>query len=132
MGRVNHSKGKQVLCLLRTPKSTCTLRNTVLSVIIGASPAHIDLDKRPTLRGNYMYLCMYLARVVRLSAQCSREHTYSINNTCTILNRTPIAAHADTGHDTSTTTKKRLEKPGQLLAQGFKLACCVDRVGVQA
>ena len=30
----------------------------------------------------------------------------------------------------STATKKRLEKLGQLLAQRFKLACCVDRVGV--
>ena len=30
----------------------------------------------------------------------------------------------------STATKKLLEKLGQLLAQRFKLACCVDRVGV--
>ena len=30
----------------------------------------------------------------------------------------------------STATRKRLEKLGQLLAQRFKLACCVDRVSV--
>ena len=28
--------------------------------------------------------------------------------------------------------KREIDNPGQLLAQGFKLACCVDRVGVQA
>ena len=30
----------------------------------------------------------------------------------------------------SIATKKQLKKPGQLLAQRFKLACCVNRVGV--
>ena len=29
-------------------------------------------------------------------------------------------------------TKNEIDKPGQLLAQVFKLACCVDRFGVQA
>ena len=37
-------------------------------------------------------------------------------------------------NDEKAATKKenQIDKPGQLLAQGFKLACCVDRVDVQA
>ena len=32
----------------------------------------------------------------------------------------------------ATKNENQIDKPGQLLAQGFKLACSVDRVGVQA
>ena len=34
--------------------------------------------------------------------------------------------------DAKAATKNKIDKPRQLLVQGFKLACCVDRVGVQA
>ena len=35
-------------------------------------------------------------------------------------------------HMEKAATRREIDKPGQLLAQGFKLACSVDRVGVQA
>ena len=78
-------------------------------------------SKRSAIRCNLIWL-----RDQRLSPQCSREHAYSINNS--VVRTCTLAINADTGHAGTRSFKNRLQKLGQLLAQGF---CCVDRVGVQ-
>ena len=40
--------------------------------------------------------------------------------------------HNNMEREEKATTKNEIDNPGQLFAQGFKLACCVVRVGVQA
>ena len=74
---------------------------------------------------------MFVSMYVVACSVCRLEHTYSrsarAHQQRPLLHRT-LTRHMST--KSSTATKKRLEKPGQLLAQRFKLASCIDRVGV--
>ena len=81
-----------------------------------------------------MYVCMYVCMYVSIylavcSPQCSPQTRLFIQSSITRKHTCTLDGNA---HMEKAATKREIDKPGQLLAQGFKLACSVDRVGVQA
>ena len=105
--------------------------NGLILIGVSLSKPHIDRDT------SHVVVCMYVCIYVAAGSVCYLN----------VPENTPIHVahvHIDNAHcctkywtcwiqrmstKSSTAIKKRLEKLGQLLAQRFKLACCVDRVG---